>query len=217
MTIFKQFARTAYVKILILFTIFNALFLFARNLAAGNSDYNFLLWNLFLGFLPMAFATLSRDEKIFRSGPLFFGAGFLWLLFYPNAPYMITDLIHVDNATGSVLYDALMIFSFAMQSLFFGFFSLKLMEATVLERYGKGATKTFLYLSILLSSFGIYLGRILRLNSWDVFTHPLQTAGEILSHLFPIGANVSTYAMIFVFTMIQILLFESMKDLENVQ
>jgi uncharacterized membrane protein len=138
----------------------------------------------------------------------------LWLLFYPNAPYMITDFIHVQAESGSVIYDALLIFSISMLSLFYGFYSIKLIQKVLLSHITKTKTNTIIAVSLLLSSFGIYLGRILRLNSWDVFTEPIKTIGVIFDHLFPITKNPVTYVIIILFTLIQWFLFNLMQEID---
>ena len=108
-------------KNFIIFTLFNLFYLFSLNFINKNNNYNFLIWNLFLGFVPYLLAiVLHYYSNRINNITLLFGS-FLWLVFYPNAPYMITDLIHVNENSSNVIYEALMIFSFSMESLFFGF------------------------------------------------------------------------------------------------
>lgn len=108
-------------------------------------------------------------------------------------------------------------FSISMQSLFFGFYSLRLMESILIQRASKLLVNTFIFSSILLSSFGIYLGRVLRLNSWDVFSSPLKTMDLIFNHLFPVSQNPTTYSMIILFTFIQLILLSLIQqESENV-
>ncbi|WP_051203858.1 DUF1361 domain-containing protein [Hugenholtzia roseola] len=185
------------------------LLLWLRNMLVGNQIYNFLLWNLFLGIIPLVVisAVAYGQGKI---GRVFFWFGMgLWLLFYPNAPYMITDLIHINSSSPIVVYDALLIFILAMLSTFAGFYSLSVALDLIQSRSGKNS-KVFswivLLFSIFMSSLGIYLGRVLRLNSWDIFSKPIQTFVLIIDHLFPISKNPTTYSMIFLFSFLQILL-----------
>ena len=194
-------------KNFIIFTLFNLFYLFSLNFINKNNNYNFLIWNLFLGFVPYLLAiVLHYYSNRINNITLLFGS-FLWLGFYPNAPYMITDLIHVNENSSNVIYEALMIFSFSMESLFFGFYSVKIMEFILIPKRGKLQTNVFLVTSLFLSSFGIYLGRILRLNTWDIFTAPSKTFELILNHLFPITQNPTTYSMILLFTFIQFILY----------
>ncbi|MCP5495225.1 MAG: DUF1361 domain-containing protein, partial [Leptospiraceae bacterium] len=125
------------------------------------------------------------------------------------------DLIHIDQSSTKVLYEALMIFSIAMQALFFGLYSLKLMKSILSQKIGITKTRILLLLSIVLSSFGIYLGRVLRLSSWDVFTKPIETFTNIIDHLFPISKNPTTYAMIILFSCIQLILLNAVAEVED--
>lgn len=203
------------IGIFILFTAFNLFYLFVVNFITVNTQYNFLVWNLFLGFVPYLVALVLKYYLDKLNRIILLIGSFLWLLFYPNAPYMITDLIHVNENSSRVIYEALMIFSFAMESLFFGFYSLKLIESILLQNQGRLKVRIFLISSILLSSFGIYLGRILRLNSWDVFSSPVKTFEMILDHLFPITKNPTTYSMIILFSCIQLILLATLRKFND--
>jgi len=205
-----------YLVILALFTAFCLSCLFIRNLAEGNTIYNFLLWNLFLAFLPLLMAWIIYLFVGKLNKVIIIIASFLWLLFYPNAPYMISDLIHVDNKNAMVLYDTLIIFSFSMLALFYGFYSVKIIHFCYRQITSKRIAHIVIVASILLSSAGIYLGRILRLNSWDLFTHPLQTIKTIFEHLWPINENPTTYIVILLFGFIQFILLIMMKDMDEI-
>lgn len=205
-----------YLLILAIVTGFNLLALAIRNMVQGNTIYNFLLWNLFLAFVPLLVAWLLQFFVSKLSKVLIVIGSFVWLLFYPNAPYMISDLIHVNSASNIVLYETLIIFSFSMLALFYGFFSLKIIHVIYKQLFSEKIAHTVVIASILLSSFGIYLGRILRLNSWNLFTHPLQVMKTIFHHLFPIGQNPSTYIIILLFSIIQFILLVMMKDMDEV-
>src|SRR5215204_1407621 len=206
-----------YLVILAVFTAFCLLCLFIRNGVEGNTVYNFLLWNLFLAFLPLLMAWvihffIGRLSKI-----IVIIGSLVWLLFYPNAPYMISDLIHVNNANAMVLYDTLIIFSFSMLALFYGFYSVKIIHLCYRLITSKRTAHLVIVAAILLSSAGIYLGRILRLNSWDLFRHPIQTMQTIFDHLWPINKNPTTYVIILLFSCIQFILLTMMKDMDEIE
>lgn len=204
-----------YLRVLGISTLGCVSVLLIRNAVMGNQDYNFLLWNLFLGIVPFAVAwTVSRLASRLADLWIWVGAG-LWLLFYPNAPYMITDLIHVQAQSPVVLYDALIIFSLAMLSTFYGFYSMGLVYALICQKYSLRLAQVVIGASILLSSFGIYLGRVLRLNSWDVFTKPLQTLATIWHSLFPVTDNWITYVVIVIFTLLQLMLLSLIIDMDE--
>ena len=137
----------------------------------------FLIWNLFLAWLPLVFALLACDRfrsnraRDWRLGVLS-GA---WLLFFPNAPYIFTDVIHVVYRSHRYFWvDLMLILLCAVIGLVLGFVSLYQMQSLVRRRFGWMAGWLFVALVAGLSGFGIYLGRFLRFNSWDVVARPLQ-------------------------------------------
>ena len=206
-----------YIRVLFWITIINIAVLFIRNAVLGNSMFNFLIWNLFLGFLPLFVAYLiERFYARINKYLLWFGS-LVWLLFYPNAPYMISDLMHVNMDNQAVLYDTLIIFSFAMLSLFYGFLSLKLMYGVFKKISGQRLANTAIAASLLLSSLGFYMGRVLRFNSWDAFTHPFKVLKEVWGHLWPIGDNWQTYVVMLLFGGIQWMLLIMMKDVNSIK
>lgn len=146
----------------------------------GNLRYSFLGWNLFLAWLPLGFALLASDQfqRAPSRAPLrgkFWLWSALWLLFLPNAYYIFTDLIHLTNRYHFHFWiDLTVILSCALIGLVLGFVSLLLMQSLVAQRRGALWSWAFVLTVVSLSSFGIYLGRFLRFNSWDVVTKPGQ-------------------------------------------
>ncbi|HST24503.1 MAG TPA: DUF1361 domain-containing protein [Gaiellaceae bacterium] len=152
-------------------------------LVAGNGDLDYLLWNLALAWVPFV-AALALDDV--RSTPLQLQLPLLalWLAFFPNAPYLVTDLIHIDpsdhTATG-ILGDVALV-SVAPVGLALGFSSLLLVERMLRERFGGRTALLVAVLSLALASLGIYLGRVVRLNSWDLLARP-RVVGSVLHQL----------------------------------
>ncbi|MBK9270043.1 MAG: DUF1361 domain-containing protein [Saprospiraceae bacterium] len=200
---------------LLVITLLNLIILMIRNFILDDNTYNFIIFNLFLGVIPFVIAYFST--RILKGGKIIWIllASGLWLLFYPNSPYMITDLIHVEPESKAVIYDTLIIFSYAILSLFFGFFSIKLIHSLWLTVFSPRMAGWMVILSILLSSFGIYLGRILRLNSWDLFTHPGKVVIDIFDHLWPVTDNPQTYYIILLYTFIQSFILILTVDLDR--
>lgn len=157
--------------------------LVARVIAAKDLGHGFMLWNLLLAWLPLGFALAARvwySTQRWLRYPAFVVCASLWLLFFPNAPYMMTDLIHLSPHSGVPLwYDALLLLAFAWTGLLLGFISLYVMQSLVAQSLGRPAGWLFALSSLGLSAFGIYLGRFLRWNSWDVFYAPLTLLGDI--------------------------------------
>ncbi len=151
----------------------------------GSSFYRFLVWNLFLAWVPLGAALACNALARRRIFWLAAGAGVVWLLFFPNAPYMLTDYIHIrDTPDASPLWwDALMLSSFVWTSLMLGFFSLYLMQEVWRAHLGRLASWLLAVLALGLGSFGVYLGRFIRLNSWDALLHPRSVAHIIATQL----------------------------------
>jgi uncharacterized membrane protein len=151
----------------------------------GSSFYRFLVWNLFLAWVALAAALACHAFARFRIYGLAVGAGVIWLLFFPNAPYMLTDYIHIRDIhlTSPLWWDALMLSSFVWTSLMIGFFSLYLMQDVWRAHLGSFVSWLLASLALGLGSFGVYLGRFVRLNSWDALLHPQSVAHIIATQL----------------------------------
>jgi uncharacterized membrane protein len=139
----------------------------------GNPFYRFLVWNLFLAWVPVGFAVLAHKRARRGFDVVVAALLVLWLLFFPNAPYIATDFVHLSHDPLSPFwFDAVTIASFAWMGLLLGFASLYLMQTVVRQWRGPAAGWAFAVVAIGLGSLGIYLGRFLRLNSWDALEHP---------------------------------------------
>ena len=151
----------------------------------GNSFYRFLVWNLFLAWVPVAAALVCHTAARLRAYGFSLGAGVIWLLFFPNAPYMLTDYIHIREAPvpSPLWWDALMLSSFVWTALMLGFFSLYLMQDVWRAGIGRFGSWLLAALALGVGSFGVYLGRFVRLNSWDALLHPRTVAHIIAAQL----------------------------------
>lgn len=156
----------------------------------------------------------------------------LWVLFYPNAPYMISDLIHntsdpLDIKDAELIkYDTLIIFSIAMLSVFYGFLSLKIMFNLFRKKYGNKFAHSAIFITILLSCLGFYMGRELisaikmgngYLYSWEIFLEPVQIIKIVWHALWPVGQHWPAYLMMALFGVIQYLLLIMFKDVSDIE
>ena len=181
----------------------------ARILYTQHISHLFLVWNLFLAWIPLGLALLAWRTR--RRPFLAAALGFLWLLFLPNAPYLVTDLIHLrPNPTVPMWYDLGMLFSFAFAGLALGLRSLQLMQGIVKERFGVLAGWIFALTICLISSFGIYIGRFLRWNSWEFLLHPGRLTADVLDHLASPDALLRLFTIVILFgsvTIVGLLMF----------
>lgn len=162
-----------------------SLFCFALSLfrveVSGIRHFLFLNWNLFLAFVPWLFTViLTMSPNLQKSRLAVFGMLGIWLLFFPNASYILTDLFHLShNSSMPIWFDLVLILSFAWTGLLYGFLSLWNLEELMEQFLTKRVITILSVVLLFVSSFGIYIGRYLRWNSWDVLNHPTKLMGDI--------------------------------------
>lgn len=142
----------------------------------------YLIWNIFLAFLPFVISSflLWYSNKNNKKNFLLCAGIFIWLILFPNAPYLITDIIHLNiNPSVPLWFDMVLLFSSAYIGVYLGIHSLYHIEQIIQKYFNKSITKTLLLFSIFISSFGVYLGRFPRWNSWDLFIQPKNVLGDI--------------------------------------
>lgn len=162
------------VLLLGLLVLWCAALAFSRVWWTGRVTYAFLLWNVGLAVVPYSFAkALAAAERRGWASPALLPLFGAWLLFFPNAPYVLTDLLHLRPKPGAPLwFDLALLLSCGGTSLAFGLLSLLDVQAVVERRLGWVLGWLTAVGSLLLSGFGIYLGRYQRWNSWDIVTKP---------------------------------------------
>jgi uncharacterized membrane protein len=157
-----------------------------RVFITGSLFYAFLFWNLFLAWLPLLFSRWMHRSG--REGSVRWWLALCgWLLFFPNAPYIITDLKHLSHTRGvPPWYDATLVFVAALLGLYMGLLSLRRVELQWRRRYTGWMQHLFVPAVLLLTGYGMYLGRFGRFNSWDVLTNPARLAATVADHwVFP--------------------------------
>jgi len=166
----------------------------------------FLLWNIFLAVFPLLFALLiCRLERLSKRSVLSIPLWILWLFFFPNAPYMITDLIHLErytyyvsgvgfNPDVAVWFGLLHLVTGILVGCVCGMLSLYLLQNIVRRRFGWKWGWLLSALTSVLSGIGIYIGRFMRFNSWDLAARPLSVAQRIWDSL---GADTFLLYLIF--------------------
>jgi len=175
----KSFLYQASISCIAL-TMLGVRFFFNQNL-----EFAFLLWNLFLAWIPFLIS-LNLEKLNLAQNKLktsFFLA--LWLLFLPNAPYLLTDIIHLKLRPPIPLwYDLSMLVLFGLHGLSLALVSLLKVKKLILQRLPNHISEFIILVILFLTSYGIYLGRFLRWNSWDVVTRPKMIIYTLLDHMF---------------------------------
>ena len=177
-----------------------------RQLFVGYASYAFLIWNLMLAWIPLVFAFVAYRCHALgdRRSPLFVGCVFGWFVFFPNAPYMVTDFVHISPIRIAPEWlDVITVISCAWTGLCLGYLSLYLMQEIARERFGKVVSWYFVLAMLAFGSVGVFCGRFLRWNSWDVLRHPLwmlRTAH--VSHRFSEPADMIFLTSLFLFLLL---------------
>jgi uncharacterized membrane protein len=151
----------------------------------GTQDFRFLIWNLILAWIPLLLGLFVYD-RYRRGRPLLVLAPalLLWLLFLPNAPYIVTDFVHLAPGRPAPLWlDGVELSAFAWTGMLLGFVSLYLVHAVARHRFGPAVGWTGVLFVLALVSVGVYLGRVKRWNSWDLLTQPGARLAQLHAHL----------------------------------
>lgn len=202
---------------IILATIFALMLYSLRVIQSYSFAYTNLIWNLFLAWLPLLFSLWAA--ALYSSHPdrrwLIVFPGVLWLLFFPNAPYIITDFLHLKERPGiPIWFDILMLAAFAWTGFFLAIASLRTMQLMVKNHLGWFLSWIFAGIVLTLASIGIYLGRFSRWNSWDIFFSPTEILSDVIVRVVNPLSNLNFYgftSIISVFLIICYLMFISLR------
>lgn len=188
----------------ILLSTFLALILFAGRVFQSNAlTYKNLVWNLYLAWMPFVFSLFVAFLNFVkpRSWGLLLLPGALWLLFFPNAPYIVTDFLHLaDRPYVPLWYDIILLATFAWTGCFLAIASLRIMQITVTSYLGWWFGWIFAGIALFLGGLGIYLGRFSRWNSWDLVLHPNEVLFDITSRLVNPLSNLRFFSFTLLFT-----------------
>ena len=193
--------------------------LIARVWRTGELTYVFLLWNLFLAMIPLGLSTFLtvyrlRHKSRFASIVITLS----WLLFLPNSFYIITDLFHLHPRTGvPQWFDLLLILSFAWNGIMLGCASLFDMHELLKHRFSNLLSWFFVTIALMLSGFGIYLGRFERWNTWDVLHHPFRLFSSIFNYTMDPSAYPEVWGISFLYGVLMLVLYATVYQLTHVQ
>lgn len=198
-------------KILLYSVGFSFLLYAFRVWYTGSFLFLFIPWNLFLAWLPLLFSSMIKDTQFSLRNVTLFS---LWLLFFPNSPYLITDLFHLQERAGVPLYyDLVLLFMAAWNGLLMGLFSLRNIEQLLLKRFSVLKVKLITVSLFVLCGFGIYLGRYDRYNSWHLVTQPFDLMEGIVSKLISPLSHPRVWAVTILFAVVLLLIYETLKKM----
>lgn len=175
----------------------------ARVVYSDSSRHIGLIWNLFLAWIPFILAYIAHAIS-WRRAWLYLVIPFvavLWLIFFPNAPYMLTDLQDLARrATDAPLwYDVIIVVWCSWTAMMLGVVSLYLMQDIVQRTFSRVTGWAFVFIISAASSFGIYVGRFVRLNSWDILQDPAETAMDILGLVIDPSRRLAAFTLLYTF------------------
>lgn len=189
-----------------------------RVLQSDSIAYRNLIWNLFLAWIPYLLSIWSAALYSSRTGRWWVTIfpGILWLIFFPNAPYIITDFLHLTNRPGIPMwYDILMLASFAWTGCFLAIASLRTMQLIVKNHIGWAMSWIFASSVLTLAGIGIYLGRFSRWNSWDILVSPKEILFDVTIRMINPLSNLTFFgftAIITAFLIVCYLMFVSIHN-----
>jgi uncharacterized membrane protein len=220
------FLRTEMDRLLTASMLFSCILVGIRIFHTGKITFIFMIWNLFLAYVPYAISTwitargarqargarTARERLIRLFTALLFPT---WLLFIPNSFYILTDLYHLaDNHRNSLVpewFDLSLILSFAWNGLLLGILSVRQIEKILIPQASIFQEWLFLYPVMWLNALGVYTGRYLRYNSWDIISNPFQLLSDIFGMVIHPLRHQYAWDMIFCFSILLTLFYSLIK------
>lgn len=177
---FRPLFNKPLIILLFVFSFFCVMLSLLRVFATDSVMFMFLNWNLVLAIVPWAishYALQTNNGSKFKLILLIV----CWVLFFPNAPYILTDLFHLHKSGDMPLwFDLILILSFAICGLMFGIVSLLNIEQLAATYFDKRVVSSMVVVLLFAAAFGVYLGRYMRWNSWDLLLSPFDLLLDIL-------------------------------------
>jgi len=204
----KEIFKINSTKYLLIISLFSIILSAFRVVITEHSMFLFMIWNLFLAFIPWFLSSLIYIKKINNKIILLF-IGMIWMAFFPNAPYVLTDLIHLGKEKSApIWYDLILLLSYGFSGLLYGFISLNFIELKLGEKIKKIYINLIIIAMIYLSCFGIYIGRFLRWNSWDLISNLDNVMFDVLNRVVNPFEHPTTWGFTILFgSLINILYF----------
>lgn len=191
---------------------FTLALLLVRAVYTESLTYFFYPWNLFLAIVPLLFSNLLLKQKTFNYKSVLL-LGF-WLLFLPNAPYLVTDIFHFfERPPVPMWFDLMLVVSGAWNGILLCMISLFQVEGFLKRVYKPGLINILMFLLFISCGYGIYIGRYLRYNSWDVFTNPVDIVKTSAHHLHHPFQSLNVWLFTFVFAMFLGIIYLTIKKL----
>ncbi len=199
-------------KMILLSIGFTMSLLVVRVLFTRELTYGFFPWNTLLAVVPLLFSRKLKQKEEWDRYTVGLLSG--WLLFFPNAPYIITDLFHFSKDPGvPYWFDLVLVVSGTWNGMLLGFISLMQVEQFLRKKLSGNWANIITMLCIFLCGYGIYLGRYLRYNSWDILTNPINLISAMANHVFSPFDNTRIWAFTMIFSLMFGIIYSTLKQL----
>ena len=206
--------ETLFIAVLMFFCVCLSAF---RIIYTGKHSFLFLNWNLFLAFVPWVLssvAVLHPNTRHKKTAIIILLLA--WLLFFPNGPYILTDLFHIRmNTAMPIWFDLVLILSFAWTGLLLGFLSLWDIEKILKKSISRTWVSIISSVLLFIGSFGVYLGRYQRWNSWDVIDEPTGLFLDIGNQIMNPSDHPRTWGMTIILGLFLNILYWSFRLIKN--
>ncbi|MGB8192473.1 MAG: DUF1361 domain-containing protein [Chitinophagaceae bacterium] len=196
--------------------LFSVLMVMARIVYTGELTFIFLVWNLFLAYVPYFLSSWLQYHPAWIEDKRKFAAAFIcWLLFIPNSFYILTDLFHLRSFFSMPMwFDLALLLSFAWNGLLAGIISVRQMEKMMKLQVNYKHELYFVFPIMWMNALGIFIGRYLRFNSWDVLSSPFGLVSDMAAMvLHPIYFK-DAWAMIFCYAALMSLIYVTLKKVK---
>jgi len=216
-TLRKYLLKNESETLLIASIAFSCFLVLLRMLVTGQIVFTFLVWNLFLAAIPYIISRYCwLHFHLVKSRLILIPLFVAWILFIPNSFYILTDLFHLGNTGNAPLwYDLLVILSFAWNGLILGLLSVRHMEKVFQSTFRTSHELLFLYPVMWLNAFGVYIGRYLRFNSWDIITSPFRLLMDVVDILIHPMDNKNALAMAMTWSVFMTLIYLIIKKISR--
>jgi uncharacterized membrane protein len=202
-------------KMIYLSLCFSVALVFARVVYTGELHYIFIIWNLFLAWVPFAISNVLRQKynaSPWLQGLLIFG----WLIFFPNAPYIITDFMHLgESPIVPLWFDVFLLFTASWNGLLLGVLSLFKIEKFLENKFSSRLASFCIVICLFLCGFGVYAGRFLRWNSWEIFTDPKNIMEDAVQRLLNPHEHPATWGVTMLIGMMLMIVYYTLKNLRG--
>jgi uncharacterized membrane protein len=201
-------------RMLIVSVGFTMALLAFRVFKADSMAYVFFGWNLLLAIIPFLFSRKLAAQKKFGIAAFLLIGG--WLLFFPNAPYIVTDIFHYrDRPPIPKWFDLLLVTSAAWSGLLLGIASLMQVENFLAKHIKAAWVRLAVFSSMVLCGYGIYIGRFLRFNSWNIVTQPSKLVYTSVHHVLQPQENLKVWGFTFLFAAMFAIIYFTLKAMKG--